>query len=64
MVRYISPGHALMPLTEAEKRESLQVLDEIRLLRERLLRERGGREFPPAAEVFRALRDEEEQGQV
>ena len=46
------------PLTEEERQRGLQVVAELKILRQKMLERRGGRPFPSSVELIRDTRDE------
>ncbi len=46
------------PLTDEEAERTLQVLEQIDALQEKMLRRRGGQPFPSSVELIREMREE------
>jgi hypothetical protein len=60
MARMNEPKVVTRSYTEEERRRMLEVLDELRQLREEMFRERGGRLFPSSGADLDELRAERE----
>lgn len=57
MIRMTDYTTKLPPPAREERQRVIELLERIRLRRERMLTERGGRYFPPAADVMREVRE-------
>lgn len=63
MVKYVElPLDEAPPLTPEEREQMRVALERMRVRRERLLAERGGRLFPDSGAEVRAMRDAREAG--